>query len=215
MHNRNAALLALGGLALGLALGRGFDVLQDSQPTSDTPLGAAARSLPAGHPDVGNRSLNDAVVATMRMQNVSPQLAAPATWGAGDAGGARPDDLVTQADELRRQRKFNEAVAVYRRLVAAGDMTADAWADYADALASASSSLKGEPASAVAHALELDPRHAKALWLKASLEHEERQYADAVRTWQALLAVVPKGSSDARIIEANIAEASRLATSPT
>jgi|OpeIllAssembly_1097287.scaffolds.fasta_scaffold133386_2 tetratricopeptide (TPR) repeat protein len=215
MHNRNAALLALGGLALGLVLGRGFDVLQDSQATNDIPPGAAVRSLPEGHPQIGDRSLNDAVVATMRMRNASLQPTAPAAWGAGNAGGAQSSDLVTQADELRRQRKFNEAVAVYRRLVAAGDMTADAWADYADALASASSSLKGEPANAVVHALELDPRHAKALWLKASLEHEERQYADAVRTWQALLAVVPKDSSDARIIEANIAEASRLATSPT
>ncbi len=53
----------------------------------------------------------------------------------------------------------------------------------------------------------------KALWLKASLEHEEQRYRDAVSTWRNLLAVVPADSSDARIIEANIAEATRLAAS--
>ena len=46
---------------------------------------------------------------------------------------------------------------------------------------------------------------------RASLEHEEHHYHDAVSTWGNLLAVVPANSSDARIIEANIAEASRLA----
>ncbi len=102
---------------------------------------------------------------------------------------------------------------MYRRIVAAGDMTADAWADYADALASTTSSLRGEPAKAIAEALKLEPRHAKALWLKASLEHEEQHYVDAVHTWETLLALVPQGSSDANIIRANIAEATRLAGS--
>lgn len=90
-------------------------------------------------------------------------------------------------------------------------MNADAWADYADALASAGSTLQGAPADALKKALALDPRHPKALWLKASLEHEEHRYTDAVATWRNLLAVVPANSSDARIIEANIAEATRLA----
>lgn len=92
-------------------------------------------------------------------------------------------------------------------------MNADSWADYADALASAGSSLKGAPADALAKALALEPQHPKALWLKASLEHEEHRYRDAVSTWRNLLAVVPTGTSDARIIEANIAEATRLAAS--
>ena len=69
------------------------------------------------------------------------------------------------------------------------------------------------PPTALAKALALDPRHPKALWLKASLEHEEHRYQDAVATWRNLLAVVPVNSSDARIIEANIAEATRLAAS--
>jgi cytochrome c-type biogenesis protein CcmH/NrfG len=91
-------------------------------------------------------------------------------------------------------------------------MTADAWADYADAQASVSGKLAGEPARAIAAALAADPTHAKALWLQASLAHEEHRYGDALGTWRQLLAVVPPGSSDARIVTANIDEATRLAS---
>jgi cytochrome c-type biogenesis protein CcmH len=90
-------------------------------------------------------------------------------------------------------------------------MSADTWADYADAQASLAGKLAGEPAKAIDNALALDPRHTKALWLKASLAHEQRRYKDALTTWQQLLTLVPPGSSDARIVEANMAEASRLA----
>jgi len=144
---------------------------------------------------------------------VAPAANASAAMMPGTSSRAVSPDLIGQADELRRQRKFNEAAETYRRAAAAGRMTADSWADYADALASAGSSLKGAPADALAKALALDPKHPKALWLKASLEHEEHRYRDAVGTWRNLLAVVPANSSDARIIEANIAEATRLAAS--
>jgi cytochrome c-type biogenesis protein CcmH len=91
-------------------------------------------------------------------------------------------------------------------------MSADSWADYADAQASLAGRLDGEPEKAIARALQLDPQHPKALWLKASLAHEQHRYKEALATWRLLLAVVPPGSSDARIVAANIAEATRLAT---
>ena len=75
-----------------------------------------------------------------------------------------------------------------------------------------SGKLAGAPAASIDRALALDPRHTKALWLKASLAHEQHRYKDALATWQRLLTLVPPGSSDARIVEANLAEASRLAT---
>jgi cytochrome c-type biogenesis protein CcmH len=133
-----------------------------------------------------------------------PQAAAP--------GGKAPT-LLAQAEEHRRKREFKRACDVYRKVIAAGGMTADSWADYADALASSAlnGSLAGEPAKAIDQALAMDPNHTKALWLKASLAHEQRRYQDAVTTWRKLLALVPPGSSDARIIQANLAEAERLA----
>jgi tetratricopeptide (TPR) repeat protein len=204
---KTTALLALVAFALGALIGRGFDSMQEGTATRMTAIAVEAASLPAGHPGVGERSLGDVVAATLQMRGVSTLTASNVPAVAGSPS------LIAQADDLRRQRKFKEAATVYRRAVASGGMTADAWADFADALASADSTLQGEPAKALAKALELEPRHAKALWLKASLEHEEHHYTDAVRTWRSLLAVVPANSSDARIIEANIAEASRLAAS--
>ena len=209
MNNTKAGLLAVGGFALGLVLGGSSDMLFAGFATAPS-ASVALASMGSAHPGVGERSLGDAVRTTLQMNG----QATPATTWAPPAGAAAGSaDLLAQADDLRRQRQFDAAIQVYRRGVAAGSMTADAWADYADALASTTASLRGEPAQAIAKALELEPRHAKALWLKASLEHEERHYTDAVRTWETLLALVPQGSSDANIIRANIVEATRLAGS--
>jgi cytochrome c-type biogenesis protein CcmH len=129
------------------------------------------------------------------------------------SGGGSVEDLLGRAEQLRRQRDFKQACELYATVVERGGMTADAWADYADAQASVAGRLAGAPARAIEAALALDPRHAKSLWLDASLAHEERRYADALATWRRLLAIVPPGSSDASIVQANIAEAARLASS--
>jgi len=211
MNKKGAALIALAGFGLGVLVGKGLAAFGTERTAATLEPAVAMSSMPAGHPGVAERGLGDAVMTTLQMR-VAPAANATATLP-GPASRAGSPELTAQADDLRRQRKFKEAAEAYRRAAAAGSMTADSWADYADALASAGSSLKGAPADALAKALALDPRHPKALWLKASLEHEEHRYRDAVSTWRNLLAVVPVDSSDARIIEANIAEATRLAAS--
>lgn len=156
------------------------------------------------------RSLQDSIAATAPVRPVGsiPTMMPPASVTGGSTAA-----LLSQAEEHRRKREFKQACDVYRRIIAAGAMTADSWADYADALASSApnGSLAGEPAKAIDRALALDPKQTKALWLKASLAHDEHRYQDALATWRALLALMPAGSSDARIIEANITEAERLA----
>ena len=204
MQTSHAAILALATFALGLVAGELDLISTTAAPQAPLSASQAPAALPAGHPAVAAPDgLADAVRNTLRASN------APSTLPVA-AGGAA-DTLVAQAEGLRRQRKFAAAAEAYQKLIARDAMTADTWADYADALASAASSLRGQPAAALDRALALDARHPKALWLKASLEHEEQHYADAVKTWQALLAVVPADSSDAKIIRANIDEAGRLA----
>lgn len=115
----------------------------------------------------------------------------------------------------RQQRDFAGAKEAFRHLIDLKAMTADTWADYADALGSlANGALAGEPARAVDKALALDPRHPKALWLKASLAHEEQRYKDALALWRELRSVMPPDSPDLRIIDDNIAEAARLSGLP-
>ncbi|MEY2920752.1 MAG: hypothetical protein RL261_2057 [Pseudomonadota bacterium] len=209
MKTKGAALIALAGFGLGMFVGHGIAAYDSEHTGAAIAAAPPTAMLPAGHPRMGERDLGDVVATTLQMSTGSNVRATQP----GASPGAGSPDLLAQADELRRQRKFKEATATYGLAAKAGAMNADAWADYADALASAGSSLQGAPADALAKALALDPRHPKALWLKASLEHEEHRYREAVATWRNLLAVVPVNSSDARIIEANIAEATRLAAS--
>lgn len=120
---------------------------------------------------------------------------------------AAPGAWSTKAERARRERRFADAKAAFEEGIGTNEMTADSWADYADAIASLSGTLKGPPADAVDKALALDPQHKKALWLHASVAIEERRYDDALAGWQRLRAVIPDESPDARIVDANIAEA--------
>ena len=112
----------------------------------------------------------------------------------------------------RIAREFAPAATAYEAALKLDPRNADAWADYADALASANGrSLVGKPATAIDHALRLDPNHLKGLWLGASLDLEQHHYTEALARWQKLRSVLPEGSPDASIIDANIAEARQLA----
>lgn len=202
------------GLALGSVLtvaatrvGRALD------GTGNVAAVAAAGSsapLDAWHRNASRGDLEQA------MQLSLGRVGAPSAPGrvmpvVASSGDSTLDSLLARAEEHRRQRQFDRACELYAQVAARGAMTADAWADYADAQASLAGRLSGAPARAIEAALALDPRHAKALWLAASLAHEERRYQEALATWRRLLAVVPAESTDARIVEANIAEATRLA----
>ena len=189
----------LGSFGLGMAVT--LAAVQLSRPAD-----RAAAAVVQGRIVAGERSLQDVVAASARLLRMPVAPMRATTWaGQGDTGA-----LLAQAEDFRRQREFARACEIYAALVIRSAMNADAWADYADAQAALAGGLSGEPARSIDAALALDPRHAKALWLKASLAHEQGRYDEALATWKRLLAVVPPGSSDARIVEANIAEATRL-----
>jgi cytochrome c-type biogenesis protein CcmH len=115
------------------------------------------------------------------------------------------------ADLYHEQHDDAAARDAMARVVALHGMTAQSWADYADILGSlAGGSLVGAAGNAIDQSLALDPANAKALWLKASQAHEQRRFADALTWWHKLRAVLPADSPDARVIDANIAEDTRL-----
>jgi tetratricopeptide (TPR) repeat protein len=116
-----------------------------------------------------------------------------------------------EGQQLRVQRRFAEAEAAYREAVTADPMDADSWADLADSAAAAANNDLTRGREAIQRALAIDPRHRKALWLRASLELQERRFVTAAATWRELAALVPAGSTDARVIAANIVEADALA----
>src|SRR5215472_3347764 len=118
--------------------------------------------------------------------------------------------------ELRRsQRDYAGSRAAYSKLVELHAMSAQSWADYADILGSlAGGSLTGDAGRAIDSALALDGNNPKALWLKASQANEQHRYAEALTWWKKLRSALPADSPDARMVDANIAEASSLAGAP-
>lgn len=118
------------------------------------------------------------------------------------------DAWATLAEGLRRQRDFAAALAAFARRAELGSMTADLWADYADAHGAAHGGLDETSARYIAEALKIDEQHPKALWLLGSYQTARGDYRGALATWDRLAALLPADSSDARIIAANRAEAS-------
>jgi cytochrome c-type biogenesis protein CcmH len=108
------------------------------------------------------------------------------------------------------RRDFAAARRDFERLTQLAPQDPDAWADFADAAAATAGGKLEKSAPAIDRALALDPRHRKALWLRASLELQQGRHAAAAATWQQLLKLVAPGSSDARVIEANLREARSL-----
>jgi cytochrome c-type biogenesis protein CcmH len=169
---------------------------------------AAVLLRPDDTPVPPSRWIQDAAVAF----NSAPIAADPNAVSLGVtriASDARPAAL--EGQRLRVQRRFAEAAASFQRAVEADPMDADAWADLADSSAAAAGKDLTVGREAILRALAIDPRHRKALWLRASLELQEGRYVDAAATWRELQLLVPVGSGDARVIAANIAEADALA----
>lgn len=116
------------------------------------------------------------------------------------------------ADLRRSQRDYAGARTAYQKLVDLRAMSAQSWADYADVLGSlAGGSLAGDAGRAIDSALALEATNPKALWLKASQANEQHRYGEALGWWKKLRAVLPSDSADARMVDANIAEARSLA----
>jgi cytochrome c-type biogenesis protein CcmH len=166
---------------------------------------AAVFVRPDDAPVPPSRWIQDAAVAFNR----GPITDGPDAALRGVATGAR--DAAMEGQRLRVQRRFAEAAASFQKAVEIDPADADAWADLADSAAAAAGKDLTVGREAILRALAIDPRHRKALWLRASLELQEGRYAEAAATWRELQPLVAAGSSDARVIAANIVEADALA----
>ena len=115
-------------------------------------------------------------------------------------------------------QRYQESADAYAEAAKRLPGNADVLADWADALAMAQGRrLAGRPTEIINEALAADPQHPKALALAASAAMDRGDNAAAIRYWQALLAIVPPGSEDARGIQSTIEQlggAPVAATSP-
>ena len=107
--------------------------------------------------------------------------------------------------------RFADAASAFEHVTALNPNDADAWADYALATALANGqNLAGKPTEAINRALQIDPKHQKALDLAASAAFQARDYKKAIDYWQKLLVQLPAGSEELKTISAQIAKAKQL-----
>lgn len=191
-----------------------------SRPTAialgmGVPLGALAIYLLVGSPaalDPSALAENAAAHAVDRQQleamvdGLAARLAQDPENGEGWA---------MLAKSYRHFGRFKESAQAYAKAISRVKPDATLYADYADVLAMVQGQrLQGEPEKLIARALEIDPRHLKALALAGTAAFEKKAYAAAAGYWERMLPLVAPESEDARTIKANVDEARGLGKIP-
>ena len=107
--------------------------------------------------------------------------------------------------------RYRDAAIAMRRANELSPGNAGLLADLADLVGMAQGKrLAGEPARLVQQALDVDPRHGKALALAGSVAFEAKDYAAARGYWERLVAVLPPDSAQLKSVRGSILEATSL-----
>jgi cytochrome c-type biogenesis protein CcmH len=164
-----------------------------------SPAGAAAMA-PAGPNQPG--AMSDQQIAA-NIQKLADRLK------------QNPNDVqgwTMLARSYMMQERFSDAASAYEKLTALNPNDADAWADYAEALALANDqNLAGKPTEMLNRALKIDPGNQKALDLAGSAAFQARDYQKAIDYWQHLLKLLPAGSEELQTVTEQISKAKELA----
>lgn len=150
-----------------------------------------------------------------------------------DVAPARVRDMVTglarrlrrNPDDLNGWRMLGRSYRVLGQFSKASDAYAHAYrlthgndpsvtADYAEVLALTNhQQFSGRADKLLQHALQLNPRQPKALWLAGWAEYQRGNYRTAVFHWKALARQVPAGSDEAKILKKRISATEALVKS--
>lgn len=107
-----------------------------------------------------------------------------------------------------------DAQKAFERAGAFLDDDPELLASYADVVASNAGTLAGKPTELIDKALRVDPNHPMSLWLKGTAQFEQKNYPQAIATWERLVAMLQPGSDDARMLEGAINDARAKAGLP-
>lgn len=163
--------------------------------------GAAAPATPARPADASRHEL-----APAQIQQMATTLAERLQREPADANG-----WLTLARSYTALGRYRDAAMAMRRVAELVPRNANVLADLADLLAMAQGKrFAGEPMRWIQQALDVDPRHAKALALAGSAAFETQDYDSARSHWERLLAVLPPDSPMQRSVRGSLAEATRL-----
>jgi cytochrome c-type biogenesis protein CcmH len=177
------------------------------------PVASVLTYLQLGNPEA---AAPGAATAPADRHSVTPEQIQKMVAALGERLKAQPDDAegwLMLGRSYTALSRYRDAATALRRAMALLPGNPHVLTDLADVLAMANNKrLAGEPARLVQQALDLDPKHIKALALAGSVSFEAKDYAAARGYWQRLLAVVPAESPMARSVQGSIAEATQLQT---
>lgn len=121
-----------------------------------------------------------------------------------------PDDLAGWAQlahAYKVQGRLDEAEQAYVKAGKLVESDPDLLTQYADLLAMRANNIEGRPLVLVNKALALNPTHPMALMMAGSAAFRRADYPLAVAHWEKVLTVLPPGSSDAKLVREEIADA--------
>jgi len=109
-------------------------------------------------------------------------------------------------------KRYSDAVGAFEKsLPLGGNQSADVLSSYADAIAMAANrQLTPKAVDVLKQAVAIDPVHVKSLWLVGTAAYQNKNYAEALKYWERLHAVLTPGSDDANQIANNIGEVRSL-----
>lgn len=114
------------------------------------------------------------------------------------------------ARSYKAMGRIPDAVKAYERAGKLVEESPDLLLDYADTLAASIGGFDARVKSLIDKALKLDPEHPQGLWLRGTVAYDAKDYAKALADWEALLKLLPPGSENAQVLQANIAEVREL-----
>jgi cytochrome c-type biogenesis protein CcmH len=177
------------------------------------PMGAVVLYLALGNPEAVSVSAQGEMAAHSK-QALTQQDIEAMVGRLAERLEREPDNAegwMMLGRSYNAMNRHPEAARAYERAVALLPDHADVLADYADTLAMTQGrSLQGKPLQMIERALELDPKHWKALALAGTVAFDRKDYNAAVGYWERMKDSVPPGSEIARSIDSSIAEARTL-----
>lgn len=156
--------------------------------------GVGADGLPAGHGQVATQADLEKMIAALaaKLENEPTNYKGWSMLARSYKALGRP---------VEAQRAFEKAGSFI-------DDDAQALASYADVVATNNGgSLAGKPTELIDKALKVDPANPMALWLAGTADFEAKNYKKAADTWEKLIAMLPPGSDDSRMLEGAINDA--------
>ena len=179
------------------------------------PLGSVLTYLAIGNPEAAAPQVPTAVAAPVDgRHSVSTEQIEKMVTGLAERLKTNPNDAagwLMLGRSYTALGRYRDAAIALRRSTELTPGNPSLLADLADVVGMAQGKrLAGEPARLVQQALDLDPRHVKALALAGSVAFEAKDYAAARSYWERLVAVLPADSPMLRSVSSSIAEASAI-----